>query len=115
MAAKSRKRVRNLRYCAQLTAATHALLDAGALELGLELFDAAGAVEEAFFAGIGRVRVAGHVAHDDVIFNPVDGLLLLGAHGRAGQKLAAGGHVHKADRVVFGMAFFFHGKVVLES
>ena len=47
-----------------------------ALELGLELLHPACRVEEPLLAGVGRMRVARHVADDDVVLHSVNRLLL---------------------------------------
>ena len=85
-----------------------AALLGGALELVLEAFDASGCVHKALFAGISRVAIGGNVANNNVVLDPVDLLGLLALHGRAGQKLLAGGYVNKTHRMGFRMAFGFH-------
>ena len=75
----------------------------------MELFDAAGGVDETLLTGEGGVRVGGDVADHDIVFDPVDGFLLVAAHGGTGQELATGGDVDECDRIELGMEISFHG------
>ena len=83
---------------------------AAARELVLELFDAAGRVNEALFARVSRVRVRSDVARDNVVFFAVNRDLFLGGKRGLGQKLATGGNVAEANVVDRRMDIFFHGK-----
>lgn len=85
-----------------------------AAELRLEALDAACGVNKALLTGIGGMRVGSYVAHNNKVFNPVDGFLLLGAHRGLGQKLAARGYVHKAHGMVIGMDVLFHRESFLK-
>ena len=92
----------------QISFNRRSLLLRAALELRRELLDAAGRVDEALLAGVGGMRVHGHVAQDDEILLAVDRLLAARLHRRDGQKFFAGGDVEEADRVECRMAFSFH-------
>lgn len=55
------------------------------------------------------MRISGYVANNYVVFNAVDGFLLLGAEGGVREELLAAGNVGKADGMIFGMDVLFHG------
>src|SRR5208282_1343283 len=61
------------------------LLFRAALELGRELLDAAGRVDQALLAGVGGVRIHGDVPQHDVVLRSVDRLLAGRLHRRAGE------------------------------
>ena len=82
---------------------------ATAFELGGELLDAAGGVDDALFAGVGGVRIHRHVANDDEIVRAVDLLFTSRLHGGLGEEAFAGAYVEEANVVESGMAFGFHG------
>ncbi len=84
------------------------VLFANALEFVLELLHAPCGIDEALLTGISRMAVGGHIADDHEVINPVDFLGFGALHGGVGQKLFAGGNIHEADRIGFGMTLFFH-------
>jgi len=51
---------------------------AHAAEFGVELLNAASAIDETFFAGISRVRIRGYVLNNNLVFNSVDRFGLFG-------------------------------------
>ena len=93
-----------------------ALLDLGrALELRGELFDAAGRVDEALLAGVGGMRVHGHVTQDHEVVLAVDLLGAGGLHRGPGEEFLAGSDVEEADVVEGGMSCGLHGKGWLDQ
>lgn len=89
--------------------ARRGLLLGAALELRRELLDAAGGVDETLLAGVGGMRIHRHVAHDDLVFDAIDGLLAGGLHRGLGEETLAARDIEEADVVESGMAFGFHG------
>ena len=89
---------------------TGLLLAAAAAKLVLELFHAAGGVDETLLTGESRVGTAGDVTDDNVILDAVDSFLVAALDGRAGQKLVARFNVDKGDGMVSRMQVFLHGK-----
>ena len=92
------------------------LLDlGGALELGRELLDATRGVDHALLAGVGGMRVHGHVTHDHEVVLAVDLLGTGGLHRRLGEKFLARSDVEETDVIEGRMAFGLHGKSMVGS
>ena len=87
----------------------------GALELRGELLDAAGGVDHALLAGVGGMRIHGHVTHDHKVVLAVDLLGTDGLHRGLGEKFLARSDIKEADVIEGGMAFGLHGKISLGS
>lgn len=82
---------------------------ASAAELVLELFDAAGGIDEALLTGEGGVRVGSDVADNDLVIHTVNGFGLAAAHSRAGQELVTSGDIDECDGIELRMEISFHG------
>jgi hypothetical protein len=79
-----------------------------AAKLGLELFDAAGGINESFFTGVNGVRIHRDIANDYIVLNAIDDLFFVRAHDGASQKILTGRNISETDRVELGMNFSFH-------
>lgn len=84
-------------------------LASAATELLLELFDTSCRIDKTLFTRVSRVRVHGDIANNDIVFNAVDGFLLLGTQCRASQKLFATRNIDEANGIVLRVKVLFHG------
>ena len=78
------------------------------LELRGELLDAAGGVDDALLAGVGGVRIGGHVTENDEVFDAINDFLAGGLHRGLGEEALAARNIEVANVVEDGMAFGFH-------
>ena len=83
-------------------------LGCAALELVGELLHATSGVDDALFAGVGGVRIRGHVAKDDEELDAIDDFLTGGLHRGLGLEALAARNIEEANVIEDGMAFGFH-------